>query len=181
MPIHQKSGQTKGSAHVEFFDSQAAKTAVTHMNTGLLDGATLLVELSDPPRSPSPPRRPYSPPRRNRRPPSPVRNRRPPQPARRRTPPRRFGGDSYRPRSLSPSRRVAVGADHILAAGPDLVRPHLTHVRREVCPDPGAGPGPVLAPAPAPTPARLRGQGVLAEARRGLAPPSLKHTLHASR
>ncbi|CAE7151946.1 unnamed protein product [Rhizoctonia solani] len=56
MPTHQKSGQTRGSAHIEFYDSQAAKTAVTHMHTGLLDGATLAVELSDPPRSPSPPR-----------------------------------------------------------------------------------------------------------------------------
>ncbi|KDN51099.1 hypothetical protein RSAG8_00728, partial [Rhizoctonia solani AG-8 WAC10335] len=61
MPTHQKSGQTKGSAHIEFYDSQAAKTAVTHMHTGLLDGATLTVEFSDPPRSPSPRRRQYSP------------------------------------------------------------------------------------------------------------------------
>ncbi|CAE6523675.1 unnamed protein product [Rhizoctonia solani] len=61
MPTHPRSGQTKGSAHIEFYDSQAAKTAVTHMHTGLLDGATLAVELSDPPRSPSPPRRQHSP------------------------------------------------------------------------------------------------------------------------
>ncbi|CUA70077.1 hypothetical protein RSOLAG22IIIB_00423 [Rhizoctonia solani] len=115
MPTHQKSGQTKGSAHIEFYDSQAAKTAVTHMHTGLLDGATLTVEFSDPPRSPSPrrqsPRRQYSP-RRTRRPPSPIRNRRPP-PRRRTPPPRRYGGDSYRPRSLSP---VGVGAHHIDAS-----------------------------------------------------------------
>ncbi|CAE6422747.1 unnamed protein product [Rhizoctonia solani] len=118
MPTHQKSGQTKGSAHIEFYDSQAAKTAVTHMHTGLLDGATLTVEFSDPPRSPSPrrqsPRRQYSP-RRTRRPPSPIRNRRPP-PRRRTPPPRRYGGDSYRPRSLSPSRTAEP------AAGAEVVR-----------------------------------------------------------
>ncbi|CAE6428373.1 unnamed protein product [Rhizoctonia solani] len=104
MPTHQKSGQTKGSAHIEFYDSQAAKTAVTHMHTGLLDGATLAVELSDPPRSPSPPRRQYSPrrpysPRNPRSRPSPIRNRRPPPRRRTPPPPRRFAGDSYRPLS----------------------------------------------------------------------------------
>ncbi|KAB5595474.1 hypothetical protein CTheo_1151 [Ceratobasidium theobromae] len=46
MPMHQKSGQTKGSAHIEFFDAQAARTAVSHMNTGLLDG--LILHLDEP-------------------------------------------------------------------------------------------------------------------------------------
>ncbi|QRV87376.1 RNA recognition motif protein [Ceratobasidium sp. AG-Ba] len=73
MHTYPKSGQSKGLAHIEFFDPSAAKTAVSHMHTGLLDGATLTVEISDrpPARSPSPPRRGYSPPRRARRPPSP--------------------------------------------------------------------------------------------------------------
>ncbi|KAF8708971.1 RNA recognition motif, partial [Rhizoctonia solani] len=174
MPTHQKSaGQTRGSAHVEFFDSRAAKTAVKHMHTGLLDGATLAVELSDPPRSPSPPRRPYSPPRRNRRPPSPIRNRRLPPPARRRTPPRRFGGAGGPILALG----AALAADRTLAVGPGLVPFRRTHARQEVHPGPGAGLA--LAPAPVlvPTPARLRGPEAPAEAGQGLAPPLLQRTL----
>ncbi|KIJ56699.1 hypothetical protein M422DRAFT_149663, partial [Sphaerobolus stellatus SS14] len=47
LPLYGKSGQNKGKAALEFFESDAAEKAASHMNKGQLDGATLDVELSD--------------------------------------------------------------------------------------------------------------------------------------
>ncbi|KAI0307252.1 hypothetical protein B0F90DRAFT_1665505 [Multifurca ochricompacta] len=58
LPTYAKSGQNKGKAALEYADATSARTAVSHMNGGQLDGAALKVELSDTPvrtRSRSPP------------------------------------------------------------------------------------------------------------------------------
>ncbi|KAF8591420.1 hypothetical protein K439DRAFT_1326667, partial [Ramaria rubella] len=47
LPLYGKSGQNRGKAALEYFDSVAAEKAASHMNKGQLDGATLSVELSD--------------------------------------------------------------------------------------------------------------------------------------
>ncbi|KAH9179793.1 hypothetical protein EDB89DRAFT_516394 [Lactarius sanguifluus] len=62
LPTYAKSGQNKGKAALEYADASSARTAVSHMNGGQLDGAALKVELSDTPvfhrtRSRSPPLR----------------------------------------------------------------------------------------------------------------------------
>ncbi|KAI0268358.1 hypothetical protein BC834DRAFT_787246, partial [Gloeopeniophorella convolvens] len=49
LPIYVKSGQNRGKASLEYADSTSARTAVSHMNGGQLDGAPLKVELSDAP------------------------------------------------------------------------------------------------------------------------------------
>ncbi|KAF8505683.1 hypothetical protein F5888DRAFT_1837689 [Russula emetica] len=47
LPIYVKSGQNKGKAYLEYVDVASARTAMSHMNGGQLDGAALKVELSD--------------------------------------------------------------------------------------------------------------------------------------
>ncbi|TFY72115.1 hypothetical protein EVG20_g910 [Dentipellis fragilis] len=59
IPMYGKSGQNRGKAAVEYFDSESAHKAATHMDGGQLDGAVLKIELSDLPvrsrsRSPRP-------------------------------------------------------------------------------------------------------------------------------
>ncbi|KAI9512264.1 hypothetical protein F5148DRAFT_965424, partial [Russula earlei] len=49
LPTYVKSGQNKGKASLEYADAASARTAVSHMNGGQLDGAVLKVELSDAP------------------------------------------------------------------------------------------------------------------------------------
>src|SRR5260221_7254004 len=85
-------GQNRGKASLEYVDAASARTAVSHMNGGQLDGAALKVEISDAPlrtRSRSPPFRPRNGRDRDReqrpRSPSPLRSR-----SRSRSPPPRF-------------------------------------------------------------------------------------------
>ncbi|KAF8484854.1 hypothetical protein DFH94DRAFT_679430 [Russula ochroleuca] len=49
LPIYVKSGQNKGKAYLEYADAASARTAMSHMNGGQLDGAALKVELSEMP------------------------------------------------------------------------------------------------------------------------------------
>nr|GAT53924.1 RNA-binding domain-containing protein [Mycena chlorophos] len=47
LPTFGKSGQNRGKAALEYFDSPAATKAVSHMDGGQIDGAVVKVELSD--------------------------------------------------------------------------------------------------------------------------------------
>ncbi|KAF7313606.1 RNA-binding domain-containing protein [Mycena chlorophos] len=47
LPTFGKSGQNRGKAALEYFDSSAAAKAVSYMDGGQIDGAVVKVELSD--------------------------------------------------------------------------------------------------------------------------------------
>ncbi|KAI9574906.1 hypothetical protein HD554DRAFT_2034821 [Boletus coccyginus] len=49
LPLYTKSGQNRGKAALEYADPLSAQKAVSHMNSGQLDGLVLKVELSDAP------------------------------------------------------------------------------------------------------------------------------------
>lgn len=115
LPLYSKSGQNRGKAALEYADPAAAHKAVSHMNSGQLDGLVLKVELSDLPiraRSRSRPR-----PMRGMRDRRSISRSRSRSRTRSRSPPYRRRGydavrytDSYRSRGFHP-RRGPPGGD----------------------------------------------------------------------
>ncbi|KAF6762739.1 hypothetical protein DFP72DRAFT_876791 [Ephemerocybe angulata] len=141
LPLFGNSGQNRGKAALEYLETLSARKAVSHMNGGQLDGATLKVELSDLPirrRSRTPPPRGgrngrtkggrsltrSRSPRHNSRSPSRSRSRtRSLSPVRSRSPPYRRGGGGYGGRADSFRGRGGYGRRGGPPAGRERDRP----------------------------------------------------------